>query len=263
MVTDQSGTGVANAAVIFRLPDSGPSGAFADGTRSSIVYTDAQGKARTGPIHWGDTPGIVSLRITAAQAAAHAGLLFEETLSSTAPASPALATAIPAAAPVIATQVIATPVIATPVIATPGPRLAPGNLPAARRSPGVVIENVSAKSTAHKRARPVADPDDEETDPTEAAAALPKTAAIDYDSPDANVPIRHSSETGADEGDSPGISVTNAGGDVHSGHSKKKWLIALAAAAGAGVALAMLHRSSGSSTSGLSIGSPSISVGHP
>ncbi len=248
-VRDQSGAAVPNAAVIFRLPDTGPSGTFADGTHAAIVYSDASGRARTGAVHWGDAPGIVSLRITAAQGAAHAGFVFEETLGGSAPASAILPVNRPAPSAPVVSQ---------------APPLTPGNLPAVRPAPGVVIENVTAKP-AHKRSKSAAKPQDEDTDDTDPGDVVPtKTAALDYDSPDANVPIRHELGTGADEGDSPGVSVTSAGGDVHSGHSKKKWIFIVAAAAGAGVAFAMLHKSSGSSaSSGLTIGSPSISIGHP
>ena len=247
-VRDQSGTAVANAAVVFRLPDTGPSGAFADGTHTAIVYSDASGRARTGVIQWGSIPGLVSMRITAAQGAAHAGFVFEETLSGSAPAPTA-------------------PAVGTPVVSQ-APPLTPANLPAVRKTPGVVVENVTARPV-HKRPRPIAKPEDEDTDDADSSDVVPtKTAApvlnYDYDSPDANVPVRHALGTGADEGDSPGVSVTSAGGDVHSGHSKKKWIIAIAAAAGAGVALAMLHKGSTSSaSSGLTIGAPSISIGHP
>ena len=268
-VRDQSGAAVANAAVIFRLPDTGPSGTFADGTHAAIVYSDASGRARTGAVHWGDAPGIVSLRITAAQGAAHAGFVFEETLGGSAPAPVMLPASRPASpAPAVSQAPPLTPgnlPAARPAPAvSQAPPLTPGNLPAARPAPGVVIENVSGKS-AHKRPKPVAKPQDEDTDDTDPGDVVPaKTAALNYDSPDANVPIRHELGTGADEGDSPGVSVTSAGGDVHSGHSKKKWIFIVAAAAGAGVAFAMLHKGSApSASSGLTIGSPSISIGHP
>jgi hypothetical protein len=44
-VTDLHGAGVPEAAVAFRLPESGSSGAFPDGSHSAVVYTDNAGNA--------------------------------------------------------------------------------------------------------------------------------------------------------------------------------------------------------------------------
>src|SRR5581483_3468615 len=64
-VTDAAGVAVPDAAVVVRLPDTGPTGSFAEGRHSSLVYTDATGQARVGDIQWGETPGRVLLHITA------------------------------------------------------------------------------------------------------------------------------------------------------------------------------------------------------
>lgn len=79
-VTDQNGAPVPSAAVLFRLPDEGATGAFTDGTRVIIAYSDMQGLAVVRNIQWGSTPGTVVLRITATKGAAHAGILAPETL---------------------------------------------------------------------------------------------------------------------------------------------------------------------------------------
>ena len=80
-VTDQAGSPVPSAAVLFRLPDEGATGAFTDGTRVTIAYSDMQGLATVRNIQWGSTPGPVVLRITATKGAAHAGILAPEVLT--------------------------------------------------------------------------------------------------------------------------------------------------------------------------------------
>ena len=88
------------------------------------------------------------------------------------------------------------------------------------------------------------------------------------DSPGVNVPVRHALTTEADEAESPRVSITSAG-PASGSHSKLKWLALIALGAGAGEAVAMLHpgggsgSSSSSAASGATIGSPTISVGHP
>jgi hypothetical protein len=88
------------------------------------------------------------------------------------------------------------------------------------------------------------------------------------DLPDANVPIRHVFPGSArDDGESgaPRVSISSTTGDGGSGHHfKKKWLIVLAVAAGAGAGIAFAHIGSGSgSSSGVTVGTPVVSVGHP
>ena len=79
-VSEATGAAVADAAVVLRLPDSGASGTFTDGTHSAVGYTDEEGFAHLADIQWGATPGVVGIRVTATKGAAHAGVLFEETL---------------------------------------------------------------------------------------------------------------------------------------------------------------------------------------
>lgn len=77
---------------------------------------------------------------------------------------------------------------------------------------------------------------------------------------------------GARLGVSPMVSISstnsNNGHDfAYHGSSKKKWLIlAIVAGAGAGAALALMNgksSSAGTSASGVSVGTPTISIGHP
>jgi hypothetical protein len=80
-VTDQDDSPVPSVAVLFRLPDEGATGAFTDGTRVIIAYSDMQGLAAVRNIQWGSTPGPVVLRITATKGTAHAGILVPEMLT--------------------------------------------------------------------------------------------------------------------------------------------------------------------------------------
>ena len=258
-VTDASGSQVSNAAVVFRFPDAGPSATFGDGTRSAVAYTDGAGRAQISDIQWGNMPGSVALRITAAKGTSHAGLLVEQTVAAASlpavnlPIAVPLAQASTAAAPTPA----AMPGTRPNPIAVPSPVSGPG---AERRSsPGVTIEHRGSPV----RGRSV---DASNQGPAYANNFSRSNAAIEVDAPDANVPLRHAFGTGADAGEAPGVSITSAGPASGSGHSKKKWILILAAAAGAGAAGAMLEMRKGgpaAASSGLSIGAPTVSVGHP
>ncbi len=242
-VSDTSGTHVTNAAVVFRLPASGPSATFADGSLTALAYTDPSGRAQAADIHWGTIPGLVNMRITAAKGTTHAGLLFPQTL--TAPQS----VAVP---PVTAPGSRAS--VATPPNG-PAPAPAPGVIDEAKRTPGVTVEHRSSHSQITAG----------EDTPIQAKAIPVSAALADDESPDANVPIRHVARTGADEAEAPSVSISSSGAASSGGHSKAKWIIALAVAAGAGAAVLFLTHSGGSnsSSSGVTIGSPNVSVGHP
>lgn len=72
-VTDETGKPVDNAAVSFRLPDDGPTGAFSSGTRTEIVPTGADGRANVWGMQWNRVTGPLEIRITAAKGQARAG----------------------------------------------------------------------------------------------------------------------------------------------------------------------------------------------
>jgi hypothetical protein len=148
-VTDESGHGVPDVAVALRLPDNGPTGSFSDGTHSAVVYTDQTGCAHVAGIQWGNTPGVVALRITAAKGAAHAGILVEQTLTATAAAKPISisppAIAVPAAK-AVSTSVASTLPAQPGVIAarTPSPAAA-----AHSETPAVSVTNGSPEYHSH------------------------------------------------------------------------------------------------------------------
>lgn len=95
-VRDQTGVVISGAAVVFRLPDSGITGTFADGTHAAVAYTDSLGRAHVTHIQWATTPGPLVLRVTAAKGDAHAGILIERTLASSVSAlTPPIASPLP------------------------------------------------------------------------------------------------------------------------------------------------------------------------
>ncbi len=123
-VTNANGAGVPEAAVVFRLPDSGPSGVFQDGSHSAVAYTDKTGAARADGIRWSETPGVAAIRITASKGEDHAGVLVEQTLVSpgagpvaTAAAEPARSAPLPPAPAILESSVsVAAPMPSTPSI---------------------------------------------------------------------------------------------------------------------------------------------------
>lgn len=64
-VEDENHKPVAGAAVVFFLPNQGPGGTFADGTRSLTVTTDAQGRAVARGIRFNRVTGQMQIRVTA------------------------------------------------------------------------------------------------------------------------------------------------------------------------------------------------------
>ena len=94
-VKDSDGSVVPDAAVAFRLPDSGATGTFADHTHAAVSYTDSLGRAHVGGIQWSAIPGLVPVRISATKGTTHAGMLIEQALlSSSAKVGPAVAAKI-------------------------------------------------------------------------------------------------------------------------------------------------------------------------
>lgn len=134
-VTDSSGAAVASAAVTCRLPDSGATGTFGDGTHAAVAYTDAQGHANIDEVHWGAAEGPVALRITATKGTVHTGILVETTLrASVAPLSVTPAAPQPIApAPVVSQPAVSVTkpearvakqpgqIASQPALADPGP----------------------------------------------------------------------------------------------------------------------------------------------
>lgn len=161
-VTNTSGVPVADAAVALRLPDSGPTGTFADGSHAAVAYTDPAGQAHFAGLHWASTPGPVALRVTATKATSHAALLLNETLTSdntTAVQVPAPAAQVPQAAPQIApppaTATVAVqqpgqPAAAQPIVRTGAtPVTASSEIAAAKPEPSVQVTGANTGASQH------------------------------------------------------------------------------------------------------------------
>jgi hypothetical protein len=142
-VTDATGAPIPDAAVVVRMPETGPSGTFADGTRSLVVYTNASGAAAIAGIHWGAEPGTSSIRVTATRGTSHAGILLEHVIQTAGPAAP------PSPAPSAHLQpaVVELPAISEPVsqakaIPPPQPGV-PETKPVS--SPQIHVENTAPR----------------------------------------------------------------------------------------------------------------------
>ena len=231
LVTDAYGVPTADAAVVLRLPDSGPTGVFSDSSHAAIAYTDMAGHAHFTGIRWGSAPGSMPVRLTATKGSAHAGLLLEQSLvSGTALGS------LPAPR-----------IQAAPAQPTASPLGGGASLSANDRQESLELNTIPASVEAAPAIRPA----------VRAASVAPGVSVI------------NNGKTASLLSDaSPSVAVSNDGfGPAYHG-SKKKWIVlgvVVIAAAGAAFAFSSMNKASSSSTasSPISIGAPTVSVGHP
>jgi hypothetical protein len=80
-VTDELGKPVKGALVSFRLPEEGPSGAFANGLNTEVVLTGADGLASAPPIRWNRQAGPFHVRVAAVKDQSRAGTAVSQYLS--------------------------------------------------------------------------------------------------------------------------------------------------------------------------------------
>ena len=78
-VEDENHRPIAGAAVVFFLPDQGPSGSFVNGSRTLTVTTDAQGRAVATGIRPNNTNGPFQIRVTASFQGATAAAVINQT----------------------------------------------------------------------------------------------------------------------------------------------------------------------------------------
>lgn len=265
-VVDGAGAPVSNAAVVFHLSEEASSGKFLDGTSAYVAYTDATGKAISSDlVAAGINPEI---RVTAAKGTAHAGLLYERGVFPAASlAEPQPVTAQPQPMPAAQAQPLT--VIAQPLTVSAQPQTAermpvklvqhpvltePRAVEHHVSAPAIVIENFAARPESARPGRLA----------NQEAPAV-SHAPVPDDDLDSNVPVRRSF-AGAAAADVPSVSIVSSGAaSSGGGHSKAKWIAIIALAAGAGAALAFVHprASGGTAASGISIGAPTVNVGHP
>ena len=89
-VSDENGRPVEGAAVSFRLPEEGPGGLFANGLRTGLGISDANGRASIRNLQVNGTPGAFQIRITAAKEQARAGTLSRQFIDGAARVKPKL-----------------------------------------------------------------------------------------------------------------------------------------------------------------------------
>lgn len=149
-VTDQRNAPVAGAAVTFRFPEIGSTGAFADGSRVAVAYTDAAGHAAFRNIQWGNTPGTLLLRVTVTKGIVHAGILVEQKLTASAARVPQYA-----AVPVEPQRSVVPPVqVAAPQVSIGSAAAVQPVQPAARPQPGQPLYAASQSMAAPLPAEP-------------------------------------------------------------------------------------------------------------
>jgi hypothetical protein len=90
-ITDDSGKPVEGATVTFLLPAQGPGGVFANGTRTEVTSSRADGMAQVWGMQWNHMPGSFEIRITAAKEDVHAGTVCPLILADLGGAPPASA----------------------------------------------------------------------------------------------------------------------------------------------------------------------------
>jgi hypothetical protein len=222
LVTDASGKPVSDAAVAIHLPEEGAGGVFANGEHAVVIYTDASGVAKFPQVNWGSTTGSLSFRVTAVKGELHAGELVEQTVVAVGARTPAAPVA-PFPSSEAPTSKVTTP---TPKVETP--------------PPGVPVSVAAVMPESMPQTMPQAMPQ------TTSPQASPQT-------------------TPAAKPDS--VSVVNTSGSKAGGGISKKWVIigVVLAGIGLGTALALAGGKSSSSstnTSGTTIGSPTVNVGH-
>ena len=226
-VTDGRGLPVANATVLFRLPSDAPTGLFSDGSRVAVIYTDMQGQAAVKNIKWAASSGTAVIRVTATKGSAHAGLLIEQALSRSKNAA----------------------------------ATAPQSEPSANGSPASnALPEPKTSSIARQQAL---------GQPAPGQPAQPSAKRIGQPTPIAAQDVIAPSPTVSEQ---PTVQITtNRPTQVTGATGKsKKWLwIAIGGAAAAGMAFAFAGKGSGSGSSqtagspSFSIGTPSVSIGHP
>jgi hypothetical protein len=232
-VTDATGRPVAGVRVSFQVPEEGPGGVFANGLRTDIAITDSNGRATEHGLQLNHVTGSFAIRITAAKDQMRAGTIARQSIGNadTSTESADRKASVPATkepAPASAPQRPAPP---PPAITVPG-TTATGPVKVAAQQPPPAT---TVRTTA---------------EPSHGAPTIIVTQKS----------AKSITEVGADRG--------------HKSHKKWIW-VGLVAAGGAGAAfaassMAAAHAGPGAaaaaaslSSSGVTIGTPTITIGKP
>jgi hypothetical protein len=79
LVKDEQGQPISGVMVMFTLPENGPGGSLADGSKRSIVYSDSEGKATMRGLTPNATPGKFQIIVNASFLGLTAGASVEQT----------------------------------------------------------------------------------------------------------------------------------------------------------------------------------------
>jgi len=239
-VTDATGHPVAGARVSFQVPEEGPGGLFANGLRTDIAITDSNGRATEHGLQLNRTAGSFAIRITAAKEQQRAGTIARQSIGN-------------ADTPTESADRKASVPASQEPAAAPAPASAPATQRPAAQPPTITVPGTTATG-AVKVAAQQAPP-----------ALTVKTAAeLPHGVPTIIVTQKSSK------------SITEVGADSpHKSHKKWVW-IGLLAAGGAGAFFAEKSLGGGAGhgdttgaataaglSSGVTIGTPTITIGKP
>jgi hypothetical protein len=271
-VTSAAGTPVAGAAVALRLPEDGPTGRFANGLRAWVAYSDSAGIAQFPVIEWGDIPGEVPLRVTAARGASHAQFMIAQRIG--VDAGSVSVVSVPLQGP--ASPAKNPPAVDTVVVAVAKPepaRMPEIQLPAPQSS--ATYKPLADVVPQKEPSQPLPDPTPVQQQPgtvfqptDESVPSISRSGSSPAQ--DKPHPLAPKPPPAAKDGE-PTVTITNSPTGAGGSESHKKlWLIVgigggAAAAALFGILAAHGGGAAGAgsgSTSGVTIGAPTITVGH-
>ncbi len=243
-VTDGTGRPVEGARVSFQVPREGPGGVLPSGLGTDLATTDADGRATIRSLQLNRFAGRYAIRVTAAKEQARAGIVLQQFIAERNSGRESADRTAPVAAPEKA------PAAALPVVPPSPAKPAPPETAPAAPIPPQKAKEPKALTAALLTKTPVAE-----------SAAPPKPARIP------TIVITQGSGK-------PAAGAMAGGGYAgRPGKSHKKWIwIGILAAGGVGGAFAgsslsatPAHNSATAAavTAGITIGTPTFSVGKP
>jgi len=291
-VTDETGRPVEGARVSFQVAEEGPGGVFSNGLRTDVAVSDATGRVTVRGMQLNRTPGPFNIRVTAAKEQSRAGILVKQFIGEVraaaaanhaavernpealaATVSPAVSLQPPPAIQPAPGVKPAQPAAGRVIVATtdkkPQPVVAPRAPVAAVQAPKPASESQANETQGRSR---IGTPGKKETQAVDVAQPTSKTRPPvgPLASGMASAPVR--------PGPVPTIVITqrqpgSKSGAISGQKSHKKWvLLGLLAAGGAAGAFAASSLaasgahgsiSAAGAASTVTIGIPTVNVGHP